>query len=462
MSRPVKVGIFLLGGIALFCLGLVLVGSSAHLFGSHFVVYADFNNIQSLSGGSSVSVGGMSAGQVEGIQVPTDPNGKFRLKLSVDQKFRALVRQDSIATIETQGMVGNEFVNIAKGSASSPQCDRCTLPAQEPTSMSAMMKKAGDLMQNLQSTIAEIRPKAESAIGNISSAAAHANSMIAAVQPNVVALSRNANAIVAGIRKGHGAAGKLLTDKTVAADVSTTIANAKQASANLVQTSRNVNKVVSTIQKADLPKVNQTLANTQAITGQMNQAVGTMLAKGNNNENTAEALRETVHSAQQATSNLADDTAAIKRNFFFRGFFHRRGFYNLGTMTPDKYEHSEFVRKPRARVWIPAAGLFTAGPDGKQQLTDAGRKILDQSMSKIIPYLPNNPLVVEGYATAGAPSQMYLESRERALEVSQYLQQHFHLKPDRVGIMPLGAHPLPHMHKKTWDGVCLTLVAWKK
>jgi hypothetical protein len=63
---------------------------------------------------------------------------------------------------------------------------------------------------------------------NISGASAQADSLMAKVEPNVVHLTGNANAIVAGMRHGQGAAGKLLTDKKVASDVTQTIANALQ------------------------------------------------------------------------------------------------------------------------------------------------------------------------------------------------------------------------------------------
>ena len=70
MSRSLKVGIFIVGGVALFCVGIFLIGSQTQFFGSHFTAYAEFNNVNTLSSGSAVRVGGMSAGQIAGISVP--------------------------------------------------------------------------------------------------------------------------------------------------------------------------------------------------------------------------------------------------------------------------------------------------------------------------------------------------------------------------------------------------------
>ncbi len=354
MSKALKVGIFLTAGVVLFCVGLFLIGSRAQLFGHHFVVYSQFKNVDTLQTGAMVRVAGMDAGQIVGIEIPKSPSSEFRLKLDVDQKFRAIVREDSQASIETEGMVGNKFVNINFGSQNSPECRGCTLPTQESVSMGQLMREGGKLAESIQSTINDVHHRADTALDNIDSASGRANTLIAAMSPKILNMTDNADAIIAGIHEGKGAAGKLLTDKTVAANVETTIANAKQASANVAQASHKANNMVSQIQQTDLPVVHKTLENAQDMTQQLNQAVGTFLAPGNSNESTAVALNEAAHGMQQTASNLADDTEAIKTNIFFRGFFNRRGFYNLCTITPEKYAASDFVKKPRVRVWIPA------------------------------------------------------------------------------------------------------------
>ena len=463
MSKKVKVGIFLVGGIALFCVGLFLVGSEEQLFGSHFTVYTDFKDIDTLQTGAKVRVSGMDAGEITGIEVPQNPSSRFRLKLKVDEKFHPIVREDSLASIETEGMVGNKFINIKEGSANSPECPAgCTLPSQESVSMGQMMREANDIARTVQSTITDLHGRADTAMQNIDSLAANANQTMAAVRPNIVGITRNADAVLGNVRSGQGAAGKLLMDKNVASDVQSAISSARQTTANLDQASGKVNAMVSNVQRRDMPELHKTIDNTQDMTQKMDRAVGTFLSRGNSNETTAEALRDTAHAAQQTTTNLADDTEAIKTNFFFRGFFNRRGYYNLSTITPSKYDDTEFVKKPRARVWVPAAGLFKVGPDGSQELTDVGKSILDQSMSDLVPYLPNNPVVVEGYSSTGAPDQQYVASRQRALLVRDFLESRFHLKPDRTGMMPLGDHPPRKTGKQSWDGVCLVLVVSKK
>lgn len=469
-KKKTIVGIFLIGGVLLFAVGLFLIGNSKQFFAHHFEIYTEFNKLATLTPGATVRVSGMDAGAVSDIQVPKTASGRFRLTLKVDEKFHPIIREDSVATIETEGMVGNQFVNITKGSPNSPECPvDGTVPSEEPISISDLERQGSGLVQTAQGTIEDIRKRADSAIQNITSLTGHADGMIVSVRGDVkkitsnsAHMTRDASDIVAGIRQGHGTAGKLLTDESVASNVTATISQAKQTTANLEQASQKVNTVVADVQKKDLPDVHATLANTRDMTGQLNKAVGTFLASGNKNESTALALRDTVHATRQTMTNLAADTEAVKHNFFLRGFFKRRGFYNLDQLTPSEYTKSQFLKKARVRIWIAAAGLFQAGADGKQELTNEGPSILNQNMAELTPHLPNNPIMIEGYAAAGMPSERYLASRQRALEVRQYLESHFHLNSKLVGVMPLGNQPPPKAGRDSWDGVSLVLAISKK
>src|SRR5690348_542789 len=324
--------------------------------------------------------------------------------------------------------------------------------------MGELMQQGQKLAQSMQGTI----KRADTAVENFSNVGKNANDMLLAMKPNIIEMTSNANAIVAGVRKGQGAAGKVLTDKQAASDVATTISNARQASSNLAETSRKVNSMVSGVQRNDMPRLHATLDNAQQATGRINQAMGSFLGSKGQTENTGAAVRQTIDQAQEAMSNLASNTDALKTNFFLRGFFNRRGFFNLSTITPSKYAHSRFVKEPSARVWIPASELFKDYPTDALELSKTSQAALNQSMSKLIRYLPNNPVVVEGYSTHGSPDQQYLMSRQRALEVRQYLLKHFHLDPTAVGIMPLADEPPGNTGERSWDGVCLVLVVSKR
>ena len=66
----------------------------------------------------------MDAGEVTEIEVPAQPQAKFRLRVRVLEKLHAVVRSDSVASIQTEGVLGNKFVKIERGRRKHPGLPR--------------------------------------------------------------------------------------------------------------------------------------------------------------------------------------------------------------------------------------------------------------------------------------------------------------------------------------------------
>lgn len=116
----------------------------------------------------------MDAGEITDIRVPNSASSRFRLKLHVDQKFHPIIRQDSVATIETEGMVGNKYLDVSKGSDHSPECPAGgTLSSQEPFEIGDLMRQGSGLVKSTQASIEDMRRHADDAIQKITSAAGH-------------------------------------------------------------------------------------------------------------------------------------------------------------------------------------------------------------------------------------------------------------------------------------------------
>jgi phospholipid/cholesterol/gamma-HCH transport system substrate-binding protein len=163
---------------------------------------------------------------------------------------------------------------------------------------------------------------------------------------------------------------------------------------------------------------------------------------------------------QEVTSDLAEGTEALKRNFLFRGFFRQRGFFDLDSISREAYQSGVLEGKDRTalRIWIEAGGLFARGPDGTERLTVAGRRRLDSAMADLVRYPRDSPLVVEGYAGAGDGEAPYLVSVDRAQTVLDYLLVRFRRQATLTNIMPLSeaATGSPRGDGR-WSGVALAL-----
>src|SRR5579862_4166822 len=115
-KRYFAVGIFIVTGATLFALGIFLVGNRHEAFSRNLIIYSDFSDLDGLTKGSKVRVAGMDAGQVVGIGVPDSPTSPFHVQMRISERLHGLVREDSVVTIDTEGVVGETFLSIHPGS----------------------------------------------------------------------------------------------------------------------------------------------------------------------------------------------------------------------------------------------------------------------------------------------------------------------------------------------------------
>src|ERR1700679_2277218 len=149
-NRNITVGIFVVAGAALFTLGIFLIGIQHKAFARHFAVYTEFANLDGVAKGTKVRVAGMDAGEVVDIGVPYRPPGKFRLKLSIEQRLHVLVRTDSVVTIATEGVVGDKFLLVHQGGQqTSEAASLTTLPSKEPLDLSDLMEKSAVMLKDV-------------------------------------------------------------------------------------------------------------------------------------------------------------------------------------------------------------------------------------------------------------------------------------------------------------------------
>lgn len=459
---------FVIGGLILFGLGLFFISNRHKLFYRNFVVYAEFDRLNGLRKGAQVRVSGMNAGEVLETQVPNQPDGRFRLKLRIRQNLHVVVRTDSVATVKTMGLAGNSFVDIGKGTRRAPEAPSGgTIPSREPLDIADLMQQGSELMKTTQTSVDDLRTSADRMLASVNAAANHADQTIIAARLELQAIlastrktSEDVREITARLKQGQGTVGELLTDKKLAGSVDQTIENTRQSALNLNNASARMNDTMAEIERRDLlGRAQAILDNTQRVTKQLNQAFATLMSSLPGDENAVTNLRDTIAGARTTMTNLAADTEALKNNFFLRGFFNRRGYFNLSQMTPQEYRSSQFVQgHSHERIWLSESELFSPGPDGKEDLTREGQQRIDNAMNALLPYLPNSPMVVEGYATGSSPSEEFIRAKQRASLVRSYIDKRFGLQPDRVGVMPMFFPIPPVLGKSTWDGVSLVLI----
>src|SRR5436190_13164972 len=149
-------GAFVIGGLMLFGLGLFLIGDRRMLFSKSADYYTEFSQLSALQAGAKVRVGGMDAGEIVEIRVPDGPGSKFRLKFRVVEKLFPVIRTNSVASIGTDGLLGNKFLLIDIGTAALA-APGCTLPSKEPFEIADLLAKIRNTVTAIDKTVGEVK-----------------------------------------------------------------------------------------------------------------------------------------------------------------------------------------------------------------------------------------------------------------------------------------------------------------
>jgi len=451
--RYLAVGIFIIAGVTLFALGIFLVGSRHEAFSRHVLLYSEFADLDGISKGSKVQVAGMDAGQVTKIDVPSSPSGQFRVQMKVDEQLHGLVRADSVVTVDTEGVVGDTFLTIHSGSPNAAIAQaESVLQSKPPVSMSDLLTHGLGIMNDADATIKQVGGKLNVALDGVNGAVG------------------NANDLLVGLKEGRGSAGMLLRDEKMASQIRVTMSNVQSTTSNLNQASGRVNSLVADVQERQLPqKLDETVtqirsastradATIQQVQQSLTQALGPDVNGVTGGQNISEALTN----VNAATGNMAEDTEALKHNFFFKGFFNRRGYYTLSSLSPEEYRRSKlFGNTQSPRAWLQADALFQHGPHGTEELSKDGKRALDTTVASFGDMIFMHPIVIEGYSDAAVTADALSWSYARAQLVRNYLEARYPFTNKNVGVMPLSATPPPGLGHDRWSGICI-MVAEKK
>jgi phospholipid/cholesterol/gamma-HCH transport system substrate-binding protein len=115
-----RVGVFVLVALVTFLGAVYALGARAKLFEARYTIHADFTEVGGLVEGATVRLAGVQIGRVSAVNLPPQPGGKVRVDLTIARRFSDRIRKNSVARIETQGLLGDRIVEITVGDASAP------------------------------------------------------------------------------------------------------------------------------------------------------------------------------------------------------------------------------------------------------------------------------------------------------------------------------------------------------
>jgi phospholipid/cholesterol/gamma-HCH transport system substrate-binding protein len=109
--RDLVVGLFVLAGLAAIAYLSLQVGGLSYKGPGGLVLVASFDAVGGLSERAPVRIAGVKVGQVESIVLGDD----LRARVTLDLDPRLELSTDTVASIRTEGLLGDQFIELAPG-----------------------------------------------------------------------------------------------------------------------------------------------------------------------------------------------------------------------------------------------------------------------------------------------------------------------------------------------------------
>ena len=318
IRQNIRLGILVIAGTALFILTVYLIGNRQRLFGNTLTISAYFKNINGLILGNSVRYSGVDAGTVNAIEMMQDKS--IRVEMAIDKNIMKFITKDAVATIGSDGLVGNMIVNIIPGKDSEP-------PVVSGDTITTFSRTSTDDLLNTFNV----------------------------TNDNAAKLSANLLKITEEILNGEGVLGTLLKDTKITSDLKETLNNLKTTSRmttesmttfnNLLHSLQKKNSVVGVLQDSLVAsQIKGTVSQVQNSVGKLDQVLENLNAtilnlkdgKGSINylsndpklvnkiDRAVTNLDSTLRQTHKAGKLLNENLEALKHNIFFRGYFKKQ------------------------------------------------------------------------------------------------------------------------------------------
>ncbi|MEO8759734.1 MAG: MlaD family protein, partial [Bacteroidia bacterium] len=220
-KNKTKLGAFVLTAIAFLLIGLYYIGSKKNIFHSTITVSANFNNVGGLMPGNNVRFNGINIGTVTEVYSVSDT--AIKVEFTIDKESTKFINQNAIASIGTDGLLGNKLVNIEpslKGKQTVQDGD--VFKSSNPIQMDNVMRKLTATNDNLEVITDNIKNMTGSFNDKNSLTGLFKDTVFAAnikssivnlklMSNQAVLITGNLKGITDGIKNGKGTVGALLT-----------------------------------------------------------------------------------------------------------------------------------------------------------------------------------------------------------------------------------------------------------
>lgn len=311
-TQKLNLGILVITGTILFVVSVYFIGQKENLFKKTFGITAYFQNINGLQKGNNVRYSGINIGTVKAITMVNDST--IKVDMAIDEELVIHIKKDAIATIGSDGLVGNMIINIVPGKG------KAKVIANGDTIKSYSKIGADDILSTLSVT-----------------------------GENTAILTAKLLKVTDALAEGKGTLGILLNDTIMANDLRLSIKSLKRASYGATETINELNGAIKAIQTNDetilgvllhdtltakklktivsnletsSTKIETVVSNINSIVTDLDSDKGALNYIINDTV-LVHDLKSTIKNINEGTDKFNQNMEALKHNFLFRGYFRK-------------------------------------------------------------------------------------------------------------------------------------------
>ncbi len=242
LEIEMQAGIFIFIGLVVAMITVLMMGGGQSLFEKTYIVFLEVSDTSSLAKGALVRSGGVKIGIVDDIKF-SENYENVRIALKINESARQRIREDSMVRFQTQGVLGDKYLEVVGGSPDKPELppggmigveqgkDLSTVFAEGSSALGLLKENLANL-KVLTATLAKrnqleaiLRDLAETS-GNLKEISKQFRASNAVT--DLAATMKNIHAVSEKMKNGEGTIGALLSDASLYEDLKNLIGGANR------------------------------------------------------------------------------------------------------------------------------------------------------------------------------------------------------------------------------------------
>jgi phospholipid/cholesterol/gamma-HCH transport system substrate-binding protein len=211
-EKNLKVGITVFIGLVIFLVFVVVVGTEGNYFTKTYHLNMKVANVNGLTEGSMVMLGGIKIGYVRSMDFSTaNDENVITVGMIIRSQYRNQITTGSVAMVKTIGMLGDKFVDISVGSwQEKPLNDGEYLTAKESMELGNITDKLSAAVVDFTGVMSNVKTMTDSlkagkgSVGKLLRDESFSDELIHA--------ARSLNAVTNTVASKKGTFGKLVYD----------------------------------------------------------------------------------------------------------------------------------------------------------------------------------------------------------------------------------------------------------